>query len=189
MIAGSWRRGVRHGVVRRGAVIVLAAGLAACGSGGTPSSPAPSRSPAAGPGSSAPGSGAPGTAAAGCADVRPAVLPVWARAGFSDPEPRMPYVLGHRGQIAAVLFGLPFQAPPPADHNNKILWVPRVTQDLGDTLRIEARLDGAGPPVVREVPGGPGPSVIDLPRPGCWHLTLHWSGLTDTLELRYLPRP
>jgi hypothetical protein len=36
------------------------------------------------------------------------------------------------------------------------------------------------------VPGGPGPSIIDLPAPGCWTLRLSWSGHTDELRLRYV---
>ncbi|WP_432868853.1 hypothetical protein [Microbispora rosea] len=60
-----------------------------------------------------------------------------------------------------------------------------MSQD-GDPLLIEARLDGSGPPVTREVPGGPGPSGVDLPEAGCWHVTLRWSGHVDTLRLRYV---
>ena len=56
-------------------------------------------------------------------------------------------------------------------------------------LRIRAqRMQGAqpiGPVVIRTVIGGPGPSIIDLPAPGCWRLALRWSGRTDTLDLRY----
>jgi hypothetical protein len=36
------------------------------------------------------------------------------------------------------------------------------------------------------VPGGPGPSIIDLPAPGCWTLHLSWSGHTDKLKLHYV---
>jgi hypothetical protein len=35
------------------------------------------------------------------------------------------------------------------------------------------------------VGGGPGPSIIDLPQAGCWHLALKWSGHTDTMRLTY----
>jgi hypothetical protein len=34
--------------------------------------------------------------------------------------------------------------------------------------------------------GGPGPSITDLPAPGCWTLRLSWSGHTDELKLRYM---
>ncbi|GIH52165.1 hypothetical protein SAMN05421833_110186 [Microbispora rosea] len=122
----------------------------------------------------------------GCPDrLSPAPLPTWARTGFRPPDQAMPYVLGDRGDIAAVVFGDPLLSPPGKDRGNKILWVSRVSQN-GDPLLIEARLDGSGPPVTREVPGGPGPSGVDLPEAGCWHVTLRWSGHVDTLRLRYV---
>jgi len=52
-------------------------------------------------------------------------------------------------------------------------------------LVIEAELDGAGITENRHVPGGPGPSIIDLPRPGCWRLALTWPEHTDTMVLGY----
>lgn len=113
------------------------------------------------------------------------VLPQWARGGFTKAEPRMPYVLGARGDIAAILFGNPLAAPPRRHLNNKILWVSRVPAIPGDPLIIDAQLDGSQTTVRRTVPGGPGPSIIDLPQSGCWHLTLKWSQRTDTLDLRY----
>jgi len=36
------------------------------------------------------------------------------------------------------------------------------------------------------VPGGPGPSIIDLPVSGCWTLHLRWPGYADELKLRYV---
>ena len=45
-----------------------------------------------------------------------------------------------------------------------------------------------GAPVTRKVSGGPGPSVVNLPSPGCWRLTLSWSGRVDSLDLRYQQR-
>jgi hypothetical protein len=36
--------------------------------------------------------------------------------------------------------------------------------------------------------GGPGPSIIDLPRAGCWRFTLHWARSVDELDLAYVPR-
>jgi hypothetical protein len=135
-----------------------------------------------------------GHAAAGAcrSELRDGVLPVWARGGFSDPEPRTTYVLGTSGRIVAILFGSgSLSSPPAADHNNKILWVSRVATD-GRDLSIEAqRISGSKPlggPVARSVMGGPGPSIINLPSPGCWRFTLRWSGSTDTLDLQYEPR-
>jgi hypothetical protein len=118
------------------------------------------------------------------------VLPVWARDGFSDPKPRMPYVLGRAGKIAAILWADPLRSPPPKDHSNKILWVSHAPAVPGSDLRISAqRMTGSkrvGAPVARRVMGSPGPSIVDLPSPGCWRLTLRWSGRVDTLDLRYV---
>ncbi len=120
--------------------------------------------------------------------VPDAVLPAWARAGFSDRKPRIAYVLGGNGDIVAIFFAQPLTSPPAADQNNKILWVSRVPQDPLATLRIDARLAGGTAAVTRRVAGGPGPSIIDLPEPGCWHLTLHWNGHIDGMDLYYFPR-
>jgi hypothetical protein len=128
--------------------------------------------------------------AAPCAsDVRTAVLPTWARAGFSDRKPTMPYALGASDRIAAIVFGYPLLSPPGKTRNNKILWVSHsAVRPLSD-LKIRAqRMVGAravGPAVTRTVIGGPGPSIIDLPASGCWRLALAWSGKTDTLDLTY----
>jgi hypothetical protein len=125
----------------------------------------------------------PSAAGASCVDPVPSrVLPGWARAGFTDPDPRIPYVLGDDGHIAAILFVQPLTAPPSVDHTNKILWVSRVGTG---PLRITATLADGSTTATRVVAGGPGPSTIDLPEPGCWHLTLRWGGRTDTLDLAY----
>jgi hypothetical protein len=122
---------------------------------------------------------------ASCVDPVPSrVLPSWARSGFSDPRPRMPYVVGDDGAIAAILFAQPLTTPPSPDHSNKILWVARV--DDGSSLRVTATLLDGSATATRVVDGGPGPSIIDLPKPGCWHLTLKWGDNVDTLNLAYL---
>lgn len=124
--------------------------------------------------------------------VHRGVLPPWARTGFSDPRPRLPHVVGRSGEIAALVFGYPLRSPPVKDRGNKILWVSRrAVKPLSD-LRIRAqRMEGrrrVGRPVTRVVVGGPGPSGINLPAPGCWRLTLRWSGRSDQLDLRYVRR-
>ncbi len=119
-----------------------------------------------------------------CADAKTQVVPEWARTGFSDPEPRMPLVLGKDGKIVAIVFGSPLYAPPKADRSNKILWVSHEKIDGISDLKIRATRAGDGKVADRKVPGGPGPSLIDLPE-GCWKLQLSWSGHTDELDLRY----
>ncbi len=102
----------------------------------------------------------------------------------------MPYVLGRNGAIAAILWADPLLSPPSDNHTNKILWVSRLPVKLTSTLRISAqRVSGSKPvgsPVKRSVFGGPGPSIINLPEPGCYELTLSWSGRTDSMRLAYL---
>jgi hypothetical protein len=124
--------------------------------------------------------------------VHHGVLPTWARTGFSASRPRLPHVIGRSGEIAALVFGYPLRSPPLKDRGNKILWVSRrAVKPLSD-LRIRAqRMEGrrrVGRPVTRVVVGGPGPSGINLPAPGCWRLSLRWSGRADELDLRYVRR-
>ena len=119
-----------------------------------------------------------------CTDAKTQVVPEWARTGFSDPEPKMPLVLGKDQKIVAIVFGSPLYAPPKEDRSNKILWVSRAPQDGISDLKIRATRASDGTVANRSVPGGPGPSLIDLPD-GCWKLQLSWSGHTDELVLRY----
>jgi hypothetical protein len=117
------------------------------------------------------------------------VLPAWARTGFSDPRPKMPHVVGRSDEIAAVIFGYPLLSPPSETRANKILWVSRRTVKPLSDLHIRAqRMRGTRPVghhVVRVIRGGPGPSYVNLPAPGCWRLTLRWSGRSDSLDLQY----
>jgi hypothetical protein len=126
--------------------------------------------------------------ATGCGSpVQTGPLPEWARAGFSDDGSGVPHVFGRRGDILGVLFGRTLSSPPAPDRSNKILWVSRVPVTPGGSLEITAQLDGTTETVTRTVAGGPGPSGVDLPAPGCWHFTLVWSGNTDTMDLTYVP--
>ncbi len=118
-------------------------------------------------------------------DYVPATLPTWARAGFTPPTQPMPYVLGDSGEIVAILWAEhdPLKVPPAADRNNKILWVSRVG---GGDLHIRATLESSDETVTRSVAGGPGPSIIDLPSPGCWSFDLTWGTQHDHIQLEYV---
>ncbi|MEV0804888.1 hypothetical protein [Micromonospora sp. NPDC050200] len=130
------------------------------------------------------------SAATGCGSrIETGSLPDWADAGFSG-DSRIPHVFGAKGDIVAVLFGHPLARARDGGSNNKILWVSRPATTSSATaspatLAITATLDGTDTQVTREVTGGPGPSIIDMPRAGCWHLELRWSGRTDTMDLVY----
>jgi hypothetical protein len=116
-------------------------------------------------------------------------LPTWARAGFSSDGAGVPHVFGRQGDILGVLFGGTLSSPPAPDRSNKILWVSRVPVTPGGSLEITATLDGTTETVRRTVTGGPGPSGIDMPKPGCWHFALTWSDHTDAMDLTYEPEP
>jgi hypothetical protein len=113
-------------------------------------------------------------------------LPEWARAGFTPPDQEVRYIIGQTGHIVGVLFG-PLTAPPPNDgRNNKILWVSNAGKpDTPPELTIAARLNGASATANRTVEGGPGPSIVDMPEPGCWTFELTWSGVHDRVAVPY----
>jgi hypothetical protein len=153
--------------------VLLVSGCTADPTTAPPPSPQPSPSPAA---------------AAGCTTA-PATgpLPTWARAGFTGDGGGVPHVLGRHGDILGVLFGGRLSSPPAPDVSNKILWVSRLPLIPSDPLKITATLDGTAETADRTILGGPGPSIVDLPKPGCWHLSLAWSGHTETIDLTYQP--
>ncbi|TQJ22870.1 hypothetical protein FBZ33_3131 [Micromonospora sp. A202] len=165
--------------------VVLLAGCTTTTSGGAA---APTNSAA----TTASATAATASATTGCAArVETGSLPDWADAGFSG-DARVPHVFGAKGDIVAVVFAHPLRQHRKDGSNNKILWVARAATTSPDTsapatLVITATLDGTDTRVTREVAGGPGPSIIDMPQPGCWRLDLRWSGHTDTMDLVYAP--
>jgi hypothetical protein len=161
-----------------GAAAVVAVALAA-GLGRTAASTPPASQPTP-----------TGSASVACGPpVRTDALPVWAQAGFSNPQAGgVPWVMGSQGDIVAVLFGHPLSAPEAKDHSNKILWVASSEQDPMQPLVVDAVKDGTTQVVRRTIANGPGPSYLDLPTPGCWHLDLSWDGgkQRDSLNLVYV---
>ena len=159
--------------------------LAGCTASQSQSQP-PAHTRAGSSATPAPSASSRATASAVCrSDYTPATLPTWARAGFTPPTQPMPYVMGDSGDIVAILWAEhdPLQAPPAADRNNKILWVARV--GWGD-LNIRATLESSDQTVTRSVAGGPAPSIIDLPSPGCWSFDLTWGTQHDHIQLEYV---
>jgi hypothetical protein len=142
-------------------------------------------------GSSPPSAGVSGGAVTsdGCAGQPPvSPLPVWARAGFNPPDQAMPHVMGEAGNIVAILWATrdALHSPPRPEPANKILWVSRIPFVAPEPLVIRATLAGSTRTATVSVAGGPGPSTIDLPAPGCWTLHLSWSGHRDELRLRWV---
>lgn len=124
-------------------------------------------------------------AAPDCAtSVRSGPLPGWARDGFTGDGSSYRHVEGLRGAVVGVVFGYPLTSPPRRSRENKILWVAR--DPTAGRLHVDARLDGTGPVVPRDVGFGGGQSIIDLPSPGCWRLVLTWGeDVTDVVDLPY----
>jgi hypothetical protein len=147
--------------------------LAGCSAAPEPA-PAPTAAPPPTPAPSSSGCGS---------TIDRGPLPQWARGGFTG-DARVPHLLSRGGDILAVLFGDPLTVPKPAGANNKILWVSHAPFE-SDPLIVDARLDGTTTTATVKITGGPGPSIVDMPKPGCWHFTLHWSGHTDAMDLVY----
>jgi hypothetical protein len=115
--------------------------------------------------------------------------PQWAQVGWSQtkgtPWP-VPWTAAASGQAVAFLFAgrLVAGASPRVDgSNNKVLW------ELRDPVQfvVEGRPAGQSAPVVT-VPGGP--SIVDVPTPGCWTFRLIPSNHPDqvsTISLEVLP--
>jgi hypothetical protein len=110
-------------------------------------------------------------------------LPVWARSGFSERVPVMPHVLGANGGMIAILWANPpLYAPPRRTESNKILWVARQLSEA--PLVIRATLGGSDVTVTRRITVGP--SIVNMPRAGCWTFHLSWHGHHDTVHLPYV---
>ena len=111
-------------------------------------------------------------------------LPVWARTGFTPSDQPVAHLVSVEGHIVAVPFGWPLRSRQPKDRSNKVLWV--ADRDEGGPMTIDARRESDAEPLHRELPEGPGPSIVDLPAQGCWRLDLAWPGGRDRIYLAYL---
>ncbi len=160
-----WRRAVLMAPIAAALAVIVVAGVLLAARPARPSS-TPAGAPSA------------------CSPVPTAVLPTWARAGFTDSEPEMPYVTSSTGVMVAIIFAPSLVSPPLARVNNKILWVAQ--KGLG-TLTIRGTVEGGTETMLQTVEGGPGPSIIDVPVPGCWHFDLTWGDQHDSVDLRYAP--
>jgi hypothetical protein len=144
---------------------------------------------AAGPSAHATAKNSPPAASTCRLDYPSKPLPTWARAGFTPPDQPVTFVLGDRGDMAAIVWAShhPLVAPPSTSRNNKILWVARVGAAEGP-LKIRATLESTGQTVTRTLAAAPGPSTIDLPAAGCWSFDLTWGSHEDHLVLGYAAR-
>jgi hypothetical protein len=119
-----------------------------------------------------------------CRPLNTGPLPEWARAGFSDPSGN-PHTVGAKGTILAVVFASPLRSPTEPDAGNKILWVAKQTPTAGEVLKIRATLEGSTRQTTVDLGTAPGPSIVEMPVPGCWHLDLTWGSHQDSVDLRW----
>ena len=175
-----------------GALIVTGVAAAACT--GAPAASATSPHAASGVGSTptSTGAGATTPSADGAFANAPCTyklmtndLPTWARAGFHGPPfNAWPYVTSSRTDIVGVLFGYPLAAPPRGENEaqNKILWVPK--DPSAGELTVTAHLVGTNDNVdIGDISFGP--SIVDVPKSGCWRFTLQWTGGVETVDIVY----
>jgi hypothetical protein len=130
-----------------------------------------------------PGHSAAGPRGSACAPLQTGPIPVWARAGFTG-NGYPPFAYSRSGDLVAIVFGDPLTAPSAGDHNNKILWVARAG-GFGN-LVITGHLEGTDRTVTVDTGTSPGPSIVDMPAPGCWHLDLSWGDQRDSIDLRWV---
>ena len=128
--------------------------------------------------------------AGGCAAtvLTHAEPPQWAQSGWSvtkgAPWP-VPWAMTTPGDAVAFLFATRLVAGPSPridGSTNKVLWVLREPRQF----TVEGRPQGKSTPVIT-VPGGP--SIVDVPSPGCWTFRLipsDGSGVS-TISLEVLP--
>ena len=185
-----------NAVSRPAITVALVVLLAGCTSHtGQPTAHATTSPPPASATKPVPASGAPGNDT-GCGDtpISPGQppgsdqLPGWtANAGLPAD---VPYAVSREANVVAVLFGYPLRAGHREDgRSNKILWDMRDSRD-GQPLLLTARPLAGGSAVNLTFPAdaSPGeiyPSFVDVPTPGCWHMTLQWNGHTATIDLPY----
>jgi hypothetical protein len=128
--------------------------------------------------------------AGGCSGtvLRDSEPPAWAQGGFTHtkgtPWP-VPWALGTPGDAVAHVFAAQLVAGGrrPNGTSNKVLWVVRDNP----SFVVEGRPLGQTQPVVT-VPGGP--SIVDVPAPGCWTFQLSWGSHPrhlSTIDLEVLP--
>jgi hypothetical protein len=161
-----------------GGIVLLAAACAGCSSS-APTADSGSRSPSPVRPDAGVGSTGAVPAASACAPLQTGAPPVWARGGFTGNS-YPPFATSESGDLVALVFGDPLSAPPAPTHDNKILWVDRSGARAMD---VTARVEGSDE--VTHLQIDIGPSIVDLPAPGCWHLDLRIGDRHDSMDLRW----
>jgi hypothetical protein len=119
-------------------------------------------------------------------------LPPWTAPAMADSSgsPAWPFAVSAGGNVTAMVFGYPLRAGNPSGRQNKVLWIMRLPR-RGLPLHIAAHPLHASRPLVRESvpadssPGEIYPSYLNVPKAGCWRVSLRWAGHTDEMALHY----
>jgi hypothetical protein len=132
------------------------------------------------------------TFAGGCAGtlLSDAVPPVWAQDGWAKLTPwPVPWAFGTNNDTVAYLVATQLVAgvsPRVDGSQNKVLWEAKDSPS-GAGVKVEGHPMGESQPVVT-IAGGP--SITDVPTPGCWTFRLSWGadgGHSSTINLEVLP--
>ena len=81
--------------------------------------------------------------------------------------------------------GAPSRPRAVAAPGGKVLWLAR---NGSGRLRMDAREQASGHTVSVTLPDGAGPSLVDMPQPGCWRFVLTWADNPDEVFVRYFDR-
>jgi hypothetical protein len=128
--------------------------------------------------------------AGGCAGtvLTEAEPPAWAQGGWTHATGTpwgVPWALGTGGDAVAFVFANELVAggsPRIDGTNNKVLWVAKGSP----TNFVVEGIPPGGTQAVVTVNGGP--SIVDVPSPGCWRFHLTWGdGAGSTINLTVLP--
>ncbi len=122
--------------------------------------------------------------------IRGSVLTWVDVAGAHNNPDGLPYVVSVPSSAAGFIFGYPLRAGHPQSPTNKILWVVGLPRK-GSTLEVSGHPLNTTTPsihVAQPADSGPGeiyPSIVDVPRSGCWHFDLSWAGNHAVVDLMY----
>ena len=139
-------------------------------------------------------SASPSAGAIGCGStaIETGPIPKWIDdAGAHNNPSFLPYVIASPAKAAGFLFAFPLRAGHPTDPANKILWVVGKPRN-GFALEVSAHPLGAANPTIDQyfpANSGPGeiyPSIVDVPRAGCWHIDLKWNANEAAVDLGYV---
>ncbi|HEY5389385.1 MAG TPA: hypothetical protein VIJ83_02425 [Solirubrobacteraceae bacterium] len=121
--------------------------------------------------------------------------PAWAAPAFvpSTGGYVPPYAVSGNAAAAAFYFAPTLRAGSPTNPTNKVLWVMRYPRD-GQPLTIVGRY-GSNPALTAHSswpadasPGEIYPSYVNLPKAGCWELTLSWNHHRARIDVEVHPR-